>query len=241
MYLVCDSVYATTTFQCGSRCNALQYSQFLYAFGNPTTDAAGYIALDTEKEQIVVTFRGSKSLRSYYLDSHIWKIHPSWLPTISYDSLIHAGFQKVYLSIREPLMKELKEISRYNPSFAIHFTGHSLGGSLAVLAAADFYLETKYNGLEVTTFGQPRLGNLAFSNWINTLNIKIHRVTATGDIVTMLPPQLFGYHHTNDEYRILNGKTYQCDGGCNHLPSLNFTTHPLGYYNGDCESLFQQC
>lgn len=43
-------------------------------------------------------------------------------------------------------------------------TGHSLGGALAILAAADIK-SVGHKVDEVYTFGQPRVGNVAFSKW----------------------------------------------------------------------------
>ncbi len=43
-------------------------------------------------------------------------------------------------------------------------TGHSLGGSLAILAAADLH-KTHGKIDQVYTFGQPRVGNAAFASY----------------------------------------------------------------------------
>ena len=46
-------------------------------------------------------------------------------------------------------------------------TGYSLGGALATIAAADIKINIKpSNRVRVITFGQPRVGNEDFSNWL---------------------------------------------------------------------------
>ncbi|MCB0369932.1 MAG: hypothetical protein KDD45_10980, partial [Bdellovibrionales bacterium] len=54
-------------------------------------------------------------------------------------------------------------------------TGHSLGGALAVMAAA--HLHTKYSLVEMLyTMGQPRVGNDKFAQFMTSLIPDTYRV-----------------------------------------------------------------
>ena len=83
----------------------------------------------------------------------------------------------------------------------IFVTGHSLGGALAVFAAVDlkknFYPETS---IILYTYGQPRVGNVDFSNFIfSQLDGSYVRVTHYDDLVTHVPPKISGFKHAGNE------------------------------------------
>lgn len=78
--------------------------------------------------------------------------------------------------------------------------GHSLGGALATLCAVDL----QYNfgdrlvgedAVECITFGSPRVGNKAFVESFNKRVPLTLRYRYANDIVTHLPPVLFGFKH----------------------------------------------
>ena len=78
-------------------------------------------------------------------------------------------------------------------------TGHSLGGAMAILAAADIKL-TFHRVDEVYTFGQPRVGNAAFAKWFETQIPQTYRLVHNADIVPHVPPSNFGFQHSSTQY-----------------------------------------
>jgi predicted lipase len=85
-------------------------------------------------------------------------------------------------------------------------TGHSLGAAMATLAAVD--LANAGYDTDLITFGSPRVGNKAFSEYVNnTVNGVNLRVTHGNDIVTVFPPQLTGYHHVGREVHYIDPST----------------------------------
>jgi len=78
---------------------------------------------------------------------------------------VHHGFVKAYASVRLQLHKEIRKALSVGNIKTILFTGHSLGGALAVVAALDIrlhYADEAYK-FNLITLGQPRVGNHAFS------------------------------------------------------------------------------
>jgi len=74
--------------------------------------------------------------------------------------------------------------------YATVFTGHSLGGALAIHGAVDIYLSkfrdnTKF---KVYTFGHPRTGNKEFEEVIRNNVVDAYRVTKWRDQVVHVPP-----------------------------------------------------
>ncbi|KAJ3506918.1 hypothetical protein NMY22_g17096 [Coprinellus aureogranulatus] len=103
------------------------------------------------------------------------------------------------------------------PDYAIVTTGHSLGGSIALLAALT--LKGAFPSTEVRTYsyGSPRVGNEAFAEFVNNLfGLSAHRVVHGNDGVPTMIPSRLGYHHHGVEYwqhskPPSNSTTVQCD------------------------------
>jgi pimeloyl-ACP methyl ester carboxylesterase len=81
----------------------------------------------------------------------------------------------------------------YTPRHEVLFTGHSLGGALAVLAAARWW-ETQPQGIDaIHTFGQPRVAQGDFQEAFGAnLSLRCHRFVNNKDIVPRVPP---GFDH----------------------------------------------
>jgi hypothetical protein len=86
------------------------------------------------------------------------------------------------------------------PDYHVTLVGHSLGGAVAALASLEF----KARGWEpqVTTFGEPRIGNKAFVSFLDSqFNLTTQdffqdtyrRVTHVNDPVPLLPLEEWGY------------------------------------------------
>lgn len=91
----------------------------------------------------------------------------------------HSGF----LDAAFPVRAEIARIVDSQRGKAIWFTGHSLGGALAVIAAAE------HPGTRgVVTFGMPRVGNAAYAAFTQ-LGGRLFRVVHAEDPVAELPPR----------------------------------------------------
>lgn len=90
-------------------------------------------------------------------------VRPDGASMLPRSARVHSGFQDIYNSMRDTIEDGCRELD--SPKHIV-FTGHSMGGSLALLAAAHLGqdLRTAYPGLrlEVHTYGTPCTGNRAF-------------------------------------------------------------------------------
>ncbi len=113
---------------------------------------------------------------------------------------VHAGFARTFNSVTQSIHEALRGA---NPS-TIHVTGHSLGGAVANLVAADLD-QGRVANIQLYTFGAPRVGFSDFSSYL-TQRLgadHIHRVYNVSDVIPMVP--LFPFWHApSDEggYRI---------------------------------------
>jgi len=72
---------------------------------------------------------------------------------------------------------------------SLWIAGHSLGGAMALIAGAAFAFAERQTVNGIYTFGQPRVGNHAFTVHCNRrLKITIFRVVNNQDIVPHVPP-----------------------------------------------------
>ncbi len=104
---------------------------------------------------------------------------------------VHAGFTKTFE--RTEVKDHLRNLLA-NRSGKVVFTGHSLGGAMATLAAASFGKA----GDPLITFGSPRVGDPVFAAELKRKGLKIDRYVLCCDIIARLPPKRLPTNHPED-------------------------------------------
>jgi len=109
---------------------------------------------------------------------------------------------------RPHIIPHLERLVTEYPDYQITVVGHSLGGAVAALAALDF--QARGWNPQVTTFGEPRIGNQALMKYIDhrfelgtekSKNSTYRRVTHVDDPVPLLPLEEWGYRmHAGEVY-----------------------------------------
>ena len=121
---------------------------------------------------------------------------------------VHAGFMDSWRNARPTVLGHVSAMRQEYPDYVVVLVGHSLGGAVAALAGA----EMRLRGWEpqVTTFGEPRVGNQAFVKFVDRLfgltepqwrslpvenrtRLEFRRVTHVNDPVPLLPLEEWGY------------------------------------------------
>ena len=142
------------------------------------------------KDFIIVSFRGTEiTAIKDVMDDALWYLSKS-----DQGGQVHTGFKNSLDSVWTELYKRLIELSTNNQP--VWFTGHSLGGGLATLAADRWNLPSRKAGLY--TFGCPRVGDQAFKD---DFNARAYRFVHKNDIVTRVPPPGL-YCHVGHVYHI---------------------------------------
>lgn len=113
------------------------------------------------------------------------------------DPMVESGVLSLYTlstSERQSLQQSLKHellrlVQKYNNEpLSVTITGHSLGASLAILAAYDIKTTIKHDlHLSVISFGGPRVGNQSFRHNLELQGTKILRIVNSDDLVTKVP------------------------------------------------------
>jgi triacylglycerol lipase len=153
-------------------------------------DTTAFVAYDNDT--IIVSFRGTEinKIRDILYDVDV--------DLIPFDdgSMVHEGFLKALDQIWVDLNSYIKTI---RSGRSLWFTGHSLGGALATLAARR---STGTTGL--FTFGCPRVGDRKFSNKKNFPFQNVRFVNDL-DIVPTMPP-ISKYKHNGKFQHIVGLK-----------------------------------
>ena len=102
---------------------------------------------------------------------------------------VHYGFAEALDSIYPDVRDTYSELRTNGQS--VWFTGHSLGGALAMLAGARMYLEDPRLAADgVYTYGQPRTCDaILVSAYNKGFRERMYRFVNNNDIVPQLPPQ----------------------------------------------------
>jgi triacylglycerol lipase len=147
-------------------------------------DTQGFVA--RQDNNVFVTFRGTEPINADDWLSDVNYHQRKLLPSVS--GLIHGGFTLAIEEVMQPMIDVVAEFMRRDTP-RLFITGHSLGGALAVLAAAVLQFEAHRSVTAVYTYGQPRVGNEEFSTAFNSaLGSVTFRHVNDLDIVPHLPP-----------------------------------------------------
>ena len=153
--------------------------------------------MDKTNSLTILAFRGSKSVRNFITDVKFPTIPTDLCPTCK----VSLGFWTSWLEARPGVLAALKTTAATYPDSKVVVVGHSLGGAIADLAAA----EIKKGGTpaDLYTYGAPRIGGAGVSSFISNQGMgNIYRMTHKKDPVPRLPPVPLGFVHISPEYYI---------------------------------------
>lgn len=161
---------------------------------------AGIMSLPNMGYFIFVSFRGTNDVWNWFADLDFRMDDDDVIP-----GLIHNGFQEGYGNLALDVRATVQNLRKQCTNCKVVFTGHSLGGALATVAAADHIASNAvpYDDMLVYTFGSPRVGNAEFANWFDSyMKGGAWRIVHFLDIVPRVPsrsPLLKEYQHVSTE------------------------------------------
>ncbi len=169
-------------------------------FRSPETETQAMLVRRVEDPVFAaLVFRGTEqTLKDFVTD-----LQMGVEALVSDDVAVHEGFRLALDSVWPEIEEALADLS-----CPIFFTGHSLGGALATLAASRRAPKALY------TFGCPRVGN---SRFVKSLEgIPTFRIVDDWDLVTMVPPEMLGFRHGGELTRVVER-------------SLRFSLNPVAW------------
>ncbi|KAM3530434.1 hypothetical protein MY4038_004888 [Beauveria bassiana] len=172
-----------------------------------STDTQAAVWLRKSTREIIIGIPGTNGLRDTLTDIEVLPI-PYVSPSIHCPGtcLVHAGFLLAWNSIEGQVIDAISSALEQNPGFSVVISGHSLGGAIANLAFARLK-NGPFNTTGAYTYGQPRVGNREFADYIDSLSKtsdseagSYYRVTHAEDGVPHALPMFLGYQHPRAEY-----------------------------------------
>uniref|UniRef100_F1L4U1 Lipase n=1 Tax=Ascaris suum TaxID=6253 RepID=F1L4U1_ASCSU len=168
------------------------------------SSCSGYTIRSDVARQYIVVFRGTKTKKQLLIEG--WK---SLKPGVDFYGVgkVNRYFSRALDTIWPNIEILLKDAD--TRSYTVTFTGHSLGGALASLAAMRTVLENLRSSHEVklVTFGQPRVGDRELAMKHDELVPHSYRVVHRADIVPHLP----ACQKDDDDSERKDDKSKPCD------------------------------
>lgn len=184
----------------------------------------GFVAVDSVRKEVVLSFRGSSSVRNWIADLYFIQTSCDWVD----DCLVHSGFLDSWNEIKAVIYGFIETAFAANPTYTLVVTGHSLGGAVGTLAVAD--LREDGYPCDLYTYGSPRVGNMAFVEFVTTQAGNEYRTTHYDDPVPRLPPIFLNYRHTSNEYWLADGPATDIDYTLTEVETC------VGYANTSCNA-----
>ena len=175
----------------------------------PKNKVRYFFVPDHESKRQFLAFRWTANLMNAWVDLNFRRVYD---PTL--DTWVHNG---VNLAAKEVMGRLL---GRLIPEYDLVITGHSMGGSIALVLAMHM-VKADYPLSQVVTFGQFRITNRAGT--MKWKDLPYIRVAAEKDYVTWLPPTwLTGYHHFGKNLKLIGDTQYRflVPGEANMLDNL---------------------
>jgi predicted lipase len=155
----------------------------------------------------IIVFRGTQTTFEWI--NNLTAIQTEYTDPLSgqYFGKIHEGFIHNYLRIVSPLPRDIAQT--LNPNVPCLVTGHSLGSSLAILAALDIALNVPKlrSQLQLYTYASPRVGDPTFARLHAKMIPNSYRIVNLADVFPLMPPtqsQVGTYVHVGQEWSFLS-------------------------------------
>ena len=160
-----------------------------------------HVTHNDQLKSINVAFRGAQTKKAKLAAARLRLTRYEGANQNLEGTKVHVGFKSVYDSSKTEIMDAVYAIATQYPTYQIVFTGHSMGGALALLAAVNYYQlhgdDEMSSRMNLVTYGQPRVGNTAFASYVDSLpfSLRYLRVIKDGDPIVDVPSKMFGYQH----------------------------------------------
>ncbi len=203
----------------------LEYSAQIYdrgiVFCNGQTicsDCENEYCINVSGRVVTIVFRGTYSKNEWASNLRFCK---KKVPYGNFDSPIrvHSGFIDTYK--KRDIRNKIHSLIPDN-CCKIVVTGHSRGAALAALCAVDLQYNFPDKNVEAYLFGCPRIGNVAFAKSYNNRVFKTLRIVNGNDIVTKIPPAIFGYRHIGTRISVGHIRTPLVFSKKAHYPSMYY-------------------
>ncbi|KAJ9066611.1 hypothetical protein DSO57_1007953 [Entomophthora muscae] len=204
------------------------------------TDTLVIVAVNEKFKQIVVSYKLTTSVQNWIDNFNFPMVDIAEMPR---GTRLHRGFYSnfmaSYVRVQDSVGALLDDF-RYK-DYTLFITGYSLGGGLALVSTPSWanLLRSRRDPrrIQVIAYSNPRVGNRAFADYLESLDISITRYTNDNDLVPHLPGRKQGYVHAGVEVfgaeRGRGHRLHQCSQNYDEDPNCSLGTFarksPVGH------------
>lgn len=172
------------------------------------TDLQGYTGIIPSQKIIYVAYRGTSSISNWMSDLEVKQVPYKSYPECN--CKIHYGFYLSALNVKNQTLESVTILRKENPNYNLIITGHSYGAAVSQIISMELLKEGIKS--EIYNYGQPRIGDKKYADFVNTKLNHYWRFTHNKDIVPHLPPiEGFSYYHSCREvFENIDGKLQMC-------------------------------
>ena len=172
------------------------------------TDLQGYIGILPTTKSIYVVLRGSSSTINW-LDDFEVKLVP-YNTSSECNCTVHYGFYNSAIGVTNKIINTIKALRIQYPGYSVVVTGHSYGAAVGQLIGME--LINKGINIKLYDYGQPRVGDAKYAEFVDTKIPEYYRMSHNKDVVPHVPPiEGFGYLHSCGEiFEDSTGKLTVC-------------------------------
>jgi hypothetical protein len=163
------------------------------------TNGAAFTGYNAATKEIFVVYRSTvlTSWRSILVDFTFDKV--DFKSGGAKHGQVHRGFNDAYFALDQAgVGASVARLLQAHKDASVVLVGHSLGGALVTMAAADLGPKNPARRFYVYSFGAPRLGDQEFAAWFGRLpNVVNHRAVTADDPVPHTPKLKQGFVHVD--------------------------------------------
>ncbi|KAF1757637.1 hypothetical protein GCK72_014093 [Caenorhabditis remanei] len=169
--------------------------------GGKNDICSAYTALLPDNKAIVISFRGTQGFLQLLeeADKSVFQSQSQWIAGGKVSKYFGDAFNTLW---NAGMKDDVNNLIHKYPTFEVWVTGHSLGGSMASLAASYIVANKIITGdkVKLITYGQPRTGTTPFAVAHDAQMAYSYRVTHNRDIVPHIPNEgMEDYKHHKAE------------------------------------------
>lgn len=147
------------------------------------------VIVNNEGKDILMIF-GSNEILDWLFNFSFRFFKETPYPSVTRNEIkVHKGFYRSYLKIRDYVLQKFKDHKE------LYIFGQSLGAAVATFATLDLKYNHPEMNIKPIVTGSPKVGNYDFKQ---SFEKRIHNFISYvngGDIITTVPPKMFGYVH----------------------------------------------
>ncbi|THH12073.1 hypothetical protein EW145_g245 [Phellinidium pouzarii] len=198
------------------------------AYCDPSTtinwSCGRYVGFDPSLNTVIAAHQGTNTSSIVAeltdLDIFMKNLDSTLFPGIDPSVGVHSGFADSQARSAPDILSAVQQTLSAHPGASVTMTGHSLGAALALLDAVYLPLHLPTGtSFKTVTYGMPRVGNLAFANYVDAQITSLSggtgltHINNKEDPVPILPGMFLGFHHPSGEVHIQDSDAWDaCPG-----------------------------